>query len=70
MNAKDLKVGMKVTMSFGTYTLEVTGVPPVNHDGWCWFSGKVIEISGEVADHIELNKNYINNWNSDFAIKV
>lgn len=68
MDARKLKVGIKVKYSSGTI-VKVTSVPKLDRHGECFFSGIVIESKqSHLKDYI--GKNVNDNWNSAFCFPV
>lgn len=65
MDAKKLRVGMKVKYSNGN-VVQVTSVPSLDQYGECFFSGMLIKT--EQAYYKEfIGKNMSGNWNSAFC---
>jgi hypothetical protein len=65
MDAKRLRVGMKVKYSSGNI-VKVTHVPILDKCGECFFSGILIETKDDFYKEY-LGKNLSSNWNSAFC---
>lgn len=66
MNAKLLRVGMKVKYSNGN-VVKVTHVPPLDKYEECFFSGILIKTTSDCYKKW-LNKNLHYYWNSAYAL--
>ena len=64
MDAKNLKIGMKVKN--GSTVIKVTSVPFLDKYGECFFSGIVIETKDSFYKDF-IGKDFKGNWNSAFS---
>lgn len=65
MDAKKLRVGMKVKYSSGN-VIKVTHVPKLDKYNECFFSGILLETKQELYKNY-VGQNISNNWNSAFC---
>jgi hypothetical protein len=68
MDAKRLRVGMKVKYSNGN-VVKVTNIPSLDKNGECFFSGILLETKIDFYKEY-LNKNMRCNWNSAFCFPI
>ncbi len=68
MDAKKLKIGMKVKFSDGNI-VQVTGIGSIDRYGECFFSGILIRTNQESYKEY-LNKDMRDTWNSAFCQPV